>query len=157
MKGLDIRRAAVLGAGVMGRGIAAHLAGCGIEVLLLDIVPPGNADPAKRNAFAQGGLDLAIKNKPALFYDLADARRITVGNFEDDLHRLADVDWVVEAIVERLDLKRALYEKLDAVLKPGTVVSSNTSGLPLAQLIEGRSESFRQHFIITHFFNPCAT
>jgi 3-hydroxyacyl-CoA dehydrogenase len=154
MKGLDIRRAAVLGAGVMGRGIAAHLAGCGIEVLLLDIVPPGNADPAKRNAFAQGGLDLAIKNKPALFYDLADARRITVGNFEDDLHRLADVDWVVEAIVERLDLKRALYEKLDAVLKPGTVVSSNTSGLPLAQLIEGRSESFRQHFIITHFFNP---
>ncbi|MCA9526832.1 MAG: 3-hydroxyacyl-CoA dehydrogenase/enoyl-CoA hydratase family protein, partial [Myxococcales bacterium] len=139
-----------------GRGIAAHLAGCGIDVLLLDIVPPGeqSSDPAKRNAFAAGGLDKAIKNKPALFYDAADARRVTVGNLEDDLDALAGVDWVVEAVVERLDIKRALFERLDAVLKPGTVISSNTSGLPLADLVEGRSDAFRSHFIITHFFNP---
>ena len=156
IKGLPIRRAAVLGAGVMGRGIAAHLAGCGIDVLLLDIVPPGETsdDPARRNAFAAGGLQAAIKSKPKLFYDQADARWITIGNFDDDLAKIADVDWVVEVVKEDLAIKRGLFAKLDAIVKPGTLISSNTSGLPLAQLIEGRSESFRQNFIITHFFNP---
>lgn len=155
-KGLPIRRAAVLGAGVMGRGIAAHLAGVGIDVVMLDIVPPGETsdDPAARNRFAAGGLQAALKNKPALFYDKDDARWITVGNFDDDLDKVADVDWIIEVVKEDLDIKRALFERLDKIRKPGTLISSNTSGLPLAELVEGRSEDFRQHFIITHFFNP---
>ncbi|MFN3197870.1 MAG: 3-hydroxyacyl-CoA dehydrogenase/enoyl-CoA hydratase family protein [Bradymonadia bacterium] len=156
-KGLKIRSAAVLGAGVMGRGIAAHLAGCGIEVLMLDIVPPGEEksdDKAVRNKFAAGGLQAALKNKPALFYNKADADMITVGNFDDDLHKVAEVDWVVEVVKEDLAIKHALFEKLDAIVSPGTLISSNTSGLPLAQLIEGRSDNFKQNFIITHFFNP---
>lgn len=153
---LPIRRAAVLGAGIMGRGIAAHLAGCGIEVRLLDIVPPGETsdDPAKRNAWAAGGLTAALKSKPALFYNKKDARLITVGNMTDDLDALADCDWIVEAVKEDLDIKRSLFERLDAVRKPGALISSNTSGLPLAKLVEGRSDDFRQNFIITHFFNP---
>ncbi|MCA9539931.1 MAG: 3-hydroxyacyl-CoA dehydrogenase/enoyl-CoA hydratase family protein [Myxococcales bacterium] len=156
-KGLPIRRAAVLGAGVMGRGIAAHLAGVGIDVLLLDIVPPGetSTDPAARNKFAAGGLQIAIKGKPALFFDAkADARYVTIGNFEDDLAKVGEVDWIVEVVKEDLDIKRALFTKLDALRKPGTLISSNTSGLPLADLIEGRSEDFQRNFIITHFFNP---
>ena len=155
-KGLPIKRAAVLGAGVMGRGIAAHLAGVGVEVLLLDIVPPGEADPSptKRNAFAAGGLKLALKQKPALFYDKRDAQWITVGNLEDDLYRLSDVDWIVEVVKEDLAIKRDLYARLEEVRKPGTLISSNTSGLPLSDLIEGRSDDFRSNFIITHFFNP---
>ena len=155
-KGLPIRRVAVLGAGLMGRGIAAQLAGAGIEVVLLDIVPPGetSADSNARNAFAAGGLKAALKNKPALFYDNNDAALVSVGNFEDDLGKVADVDWVVEAVTENLKIKRDLFEKIDALRKPGALISSNTSGLPLASLIEGRSDDFRKHFIITHFFNP---
>lgn len=155
-KGLPIRRAAVLGAGVMGRGIAAHLAGVGIEVLMLDIVPPGETsdDPAARNRFAANGLQAALKNKPALFYDKDDARWITIGNFDDDLEKVAEVDWIIEVVKEDLAIKRGLFEKLDTLRKPGTLISSNTSGLPLAELIEGRSDDFRQNFIITHFFNP---
>lgn len=155
-KGLPIRRAAVLGAGVMGRGIAAHLAGVGVDVLLLDIVPPGETSdaPAARNRFAANGLQAAIKNRPALFYDADDARWITVGNFADDLAQVAEVDWIIEVVKEDLAIKRDLFQKLDRLRKPGTLISSNTSGLPLADLIEGRSEDFKQHFIITHFFNP---
>lgn len=155
-KGLPIRRAAVLGAGVMGRGIAAHLAGVGIEVLMLDIVPPGEKSdaPAARNRFAANGLKAALKNKPALFYDKDDARWITIGNFDDDLDKVAEVDWIIEVVKEDLGIKRGLFAKLDAIRKPGTLISSNTSGLPLADLIEGRSDDFKQNFIITHFFNP---
>ena len=155
-KGLSIKRAAVLGAGVMGRGIAAHLAGVGVDVLLLDIVPPGEQDtsPAKRNAFAQGGLNLALKNKPALFYDKRDAQWVTVGNLEDDLGKLADVDWIIEVVKEDLSIKQALYTEIEKHRRPGTLISSNTSGLPLADLIAGRSDDFKQNFIITHFFNP---
>lgn len=155
-RALRIRRAAVLGAGVMGRGIAAHLAGAGIPVLLLDIVPPGekSADPAARNRFAAAGLQAALKNKPALFYDPDDARLITVGNFEDDFDRLAEVDWIIEVVKEDLDIKRDLFARVDAVRKPGALVTSNTSGLPLASLVRGRSEDFRRNFLITHFFNP---
>ncbi len=155
-RGLTVKRAAVLGAGVMGRGIAAHLAGVGIDVVLLDIVPPGETDPSpnKRNAFAQGGLKLALKNKPALFYNTDDAQWVTVGNLEDDLDRLADVDWIVEVVKEDLGIKRALYTEIEKHRKPGTLISSNTSGLPLADLIDGRSDDFKSNFIITHFFNP---
>jgi 3-hydroxyacyl-CoA dehydrogenase len=152
-KGLPIRRAAVLGAGVMGRGIAAHLAGAGIEVLLLDIVPPG-AQGAARNGFAENGLKAAVNNKPALFFDKEDAGLVRTGNFEDDLAKVAEVDWIVEVVKEDIKVKKSLFEKLDALRKPGTLISSNTSGIPLAALIEGRSEDFRRNFIITHFFNP---
>ncbi|MBU0552743.1 3-hydroxyacyl-CoA dehydrogenase/enoyl-CoA hydratase family protein [Myxococcota bacterium] len=156
MKGLPIRRAAVLGAGVMGRGIAAHLAGAGVDVLLLDIVPPGETRETKsaRDAFAAGGLKAALKNRPPLFYDVADAARIEVGNFDDDLARVAEVDWIIEVVKEDYAIKRALFEKLDALRAPGCLISSNTSGIPLALLTKGRSDDFRRHFLITHFFNP---
>jgi 3-hydroxyacyl-CoA dehydrogenase len=147
----QIRKAAVLGAGVMGAAIAAHLANVGIPSLLLDIVPPGAQD---RNIIAKTGLEKALKARPAAFYSQRNAALITVGNVEDDLPKLAEVDWVIEAVVERLDIKHNLYDKVEAVLKPGTIITSNTSGLPAHMLVEGRSAEFRRHFLITHFFNP---
>ena len=153
-KGLPVRKAAVLGAGVMGRGIATHLASVGIEVLLLDIVPPGGASGSARNAFADAGLKAALANKPALFFDKDDAALIRVGNFDDDLEGVAECDWIVEVVKEDLGVKRALFERLDRLRRPGALISSNTSGIPLAKLVEGRSDDFRKHFLITHFFNP---
>ncbi len=148
----QIRKAAVLGAGVMGAAIAAHLANVGIPTLLLDIVPP---DAGKdRDKVARSGLEKALNARPAAFYSKREASLVTVGNIEDDLEELADVDWIIEAVVERLDIKHNLYVKLEQVLTPGTIISSNTSGLPAHLLTEGRSEDFRRHFLITHFFNP---
>src|SRR5947208_787875 len=148
----QIRRAAVLGSGVMGGAIAAHLANVGIPCLLLDIVPP---DAGKdRDKVARMGLEKALKARPAAFYSKRNAQLVTIGNFDDDLEELADVDWIIEAVVERLDIKHALYTKIEQVLTPGTIISSNTSGLPAHLLTEGRSEDFRQNFLITHFFNP---
>jgi 3-hydroxyacyl-CoA dehydrogenase len=148
----QIRRAAVLGAGVMGAAIAAHLANVGIPSLLLDIVPP---DAGKdRDKIARMGLEKAINARPAAFYSKKAARLVTVGNIEDDLEELADVDWIIEAVVERLDIKHNLYVQIEQVLTPGTIISSNTSGLPAHLLTEGRSEDFRRNFLITHFFNP---
>ncbi len=148
----QIRRAGILGAGVMGAAIAAHLANVGIPCLLLDIVPPHELKD--RNVVARTGLEKALKAKPAAFYSKRAAKLVTVGNIEDDLEELADVDWIIEAVVERLDIKHALYNKIEMVLTPGTIISSNTSGLPAHMLTEGRSEEFRKHFLITHFFNP---
>src|SRR5579883_3397850 len=148
----QIRRAAVLGAGVMGAAIAAHLANVGIPSLLLDIVP---RDAGKdRDKIARLGLERAINARPAAFYSKKAARLVTVGNIEDDLEELADVDWIIEAVVERLDIKHNLYVQIEQVLAPGTIISSNTSGLPAHLLTEGRSEDFRRNFLITHFFNP---
>src|SRR3989449_1022166 len=148
----QIRKAAVLGAGVMGAAIAAHLANVGIPSLLLDIVPP---DAGKdRDKVARMGLEKTINARPAAFYSKRTASLVTVGNIEDDLEDLADVDWIIEAVVERLNIKHALYTKIEQVLTPGTIISSNTSGLPAHMLTEGRSEDFRRHFLITHFFNP---
>ena len=156
--GYNIQRAAVIGAGVMGAGIAAHLANAGIPTLLLDIVPPAakdSADRAARNAIAQAGLDKALKAKPAsAFYTPRAAKLVTVGNVEDDFARLADVDWIVEAVLEQVDVKQDLFARLEAAVTPGTIVSSNTSGLPAQLLLEGRGEQFQRHFLITHFFNP---
>jgi 3-hydroxyacyl-CoA dehydrogenase len=154
-----IRSVAVLGAGVMGSGIAAHLANAGIPTLLLDIVPPDlKAEErdrrAARDRFAAGGLEKALKSKPASFFTPARARLVTVGNLEDDLGRLAHVDLVIEAVLERLDVKQQLFARLEQVVGPTTIVSSNTSGLPIAQLMAGRSEPFRKRFLVTHFFNP---
>lgn len=152
----DFQRAAVLGAGVMGSGIAAHLAGAGLDVLLLDIVPPDNpaAPPARRNAFAQGGKDKALKAKPAAFFSPRDAERITVGNLEDDLAQAGQCDLVIEVVKEDVSVKRALFQRLEPLLAPNTIVTSNTSGLPIALLMEGSGESMRRRFLVTHFFNP---
>ncbi len=154
----NIQRAAVIGAGIMGAGIAAHLANAGIPVLLLDIVAPdaqNSTDRTARNRVAQTGLERAIKARPAsAFYTQRSTKLVTVGNTEDDLAKLGEVDWIVEAVFEQLDIKRDLYARVEAVRRPGTIISSNTSGLPATMLLEGRSEDFRRHFLITHFFNP---
>ncbi len=147
----DIRKVAVIGAGVMGAGIAAHVANAGIPVVLLDIVPEGAAN---RNAIAQGAIDKLLKADPAAFMTKRAARLVTPGNTEDDLDKLAECDWIVEAVIERLDVKQALYRRIEAVRKPGSVVSSNTSTIPLATLTAGLPDSFARDFCITHFFNP---
>ena len=148
----QIRKAAVLGAGVMGAAIAAHLANVGIPSLLLDIVPP---DAGKdRDKIARTGLEKALKARPAAFYSQRFAKLVTTGNIEDDLPALTDVDWIIEAVVERLDIKQQLYTKLEQVMTPGAIITSNTSGLPVHLLTGGRSADFRRHFLITHFFNP---
>ena len=154
-----IRRAAVIGAGVMGSGIAAHFANAGIEVLLLDIVPPNlteaeKGNPAARNRFAAGGLEKALKARPAAFFHPSNARLVKIGNIEDDLAKCVDVDLVVEAVPEQMALKRSLLEKLEKLVGPGTIVASNTSGLRIAEMLEGRSASFRERFLVMHFFNP---
>ncbi len=148
-----IHKVAILGAGTMGARIAAHFANAGVPSLLLDIVPPDAAGPA-RNKIAAAGLDGARKSKPAAFFEASLARLVTVGNFEDDLKRLAEVDWIIEAIVENLEIKRSLLKKVEAIRKPGTIVTTNTSGLPVAKIAEGFSEDFRRSWFGTHFFNP---
>jgi 3-hydroxyacyl-CoA dehydrogenase len=156
---IPIRRAGVIGAGVMGSGIAAHFANAGLEVVLLDIVPPNlkeaeKAQKGARNAFAQGGLDKALKAKPAAFFHKNAARLVSVGNVEDDLEQLKSCDLVIEAIIERIDHKRALFEKLEQTLPEHCIVASNTSGLRISDMLQGRSESFKQRFVVMHFFNP---
>src|SRR5258705_576566 len=124
-----IHKVAVLGAGTMGARIAAHFANAGVPSLLLDIIPP-DADGAARNKIAAAGLEAARKSKPAAFYEPSLARLVTIGNFEDDLKRLADVDWIIEAVVENLDIKRALLKKVEATRKPGTIITTHTRRLP---------------------------
>ncbi|WP_260924910.1 3-hydroxyacyl-CoA dehydrogenase/enoyl-CoA hydratase family protein [Novosphingobium sp. 9] len=145
-----IQKVCVIGAGTMGAGIAAQVANAGVPVLLLDIV----RDPANRNAVAEGAVAKMLKTEPAPFMSKAAAKLVEVGNIEDDLGKIAECDWVIEAVLERLDVKQDLYAKLEAVKRPGTAVSSNTSTIPLGKLVEGRSEAFRRDFLITHFFNP---
>jgi 3-hydroxyacyl-CoA dehydrogenase len=149
----QIRKVAILGAGTMGARIAAHFANAGVPAYLFDIVPPG-ADASARNKIAAAGLDAAKKSKPAAFMDSSLARFVTIGNFEDDLKKLADVDWIIEAVVENLDLKRALLRKVEAVRKPGTIITTNTSGLPVGKIAEGFPDDFRRSWFGTHFFNP---
>jgi 3-hydroxyacyl-CoA dehydrogenase len=153
-----IQKAAVVGAGIMGAGIAALLASVGIPVTLLDIVPPDSADSrdrAARNRITQAGLDRAVKVKPAsAFFSQRAVRLVTVGNVEDDFERLRAADWIVEAVIEDLGTKRALYERIEGVRAPSAIVSSNTSGLPATMLLEGRGAEFQRHFLISHFFNP---
>ena len=148
-----INRVAILGAGTMGARIAAHFANAGVPSYLLDIVPP-DADAPARNKIAAAGLDAAKKSKPAAFMDASLARLVTVGNFDDDLNKLAEVHWIIEAVVENLDIKRALLRKVDAIRKPGTIVTTNTSGLPVGKISEGFSNDFRRAWFGTHFFNP---
>jgi 3-hydroxyacyl-CoA dehydrogenase len=161
----EINKVAVLGSGVMGSAIAAHFGNAGIQSYLLDIVPkeltPDEAakgltltHPAVRNRIVNAGLDSAKKARPAAFYSPDFAKFVTVGNFDDNFAWLKEVDWIIEVVVERLDIKQSLLKKVDAIRKPGTIVSSNTSGIPINQIKEGLSDDFRKHFLGTHFFNP---
>ena len=148
-----IHKVAVLGAGTMGARIAAHFANAGVPSYLLDIVPQ-DAEGSARNKVAAAGLEAALKSKPAAFFEPSLSRLITIGNFEDDLKRLVEVDWIIEAVVENLDLKRALLKKVEGGRKPGTIITTNTSGLPVAKIAEGFSDDFRRAWFGTHFFNP---
>lgn len=150
-KAMKIESAAVIGAGVMGAGIAAHLANAGIPTLLLDIVPK---DAKNRNALSEGAIKAMLKADPAPFMSKRAARNVTAGNLEDDLDKLGAVDWIIEVVVEDLEIKRKLYKTLDQHRKKGGIVSSNTSTLPLSQLIDDQSAAFAKDFVITHFFNP---
>ncbi|MBE2274048.1 MAG: enoyl-CoA hydratase/isomerase family protein [Flavobacteriales bacterium] len=160
-----IKHVTVLGSGIMGSGIAAHFANIGVEVLLLDIVPfelteaeqkkgLTKDDKAVRNRIATENFEKLKKASPALLYTPQFAERITVGNFDDDLPKIKNTDWIIEVVVERLDIKKAVYEKIEQFRKPGTLVSSNTSGIPINMLVEGRSDDFKKYFAGTHFFNP---
>jgi 3-hydroxyacyl-CoA dehydrogenase len=148
-----IHKVAVLGAGTMGARIAAHFANAGVPAYLFDIVPP-DADGRARNKIATAGLEAARKSKPAAFFEPSLSKLVTLGNFEDDLSKLSEVDWIIEAVVENLELKRALLHKVNAARKPGTIISTNTSGLPVNKIAEGFPEDFRRSWFGTHFFNP---
>lgn len=153
------RQAAVLGAGVMGAAIAAHLANASVRVLLLDIVPPNLSGddrkrPAARNGFALAGLERARKARPAAFFHASHADLVAVGNLDDDFEKLAGCDLIIEAVPELIDIKQSLFARLEKVVRPGTVITSNTSGLPIRDLLKGRGPEFRKHFVVTHFFNP---
>ncbi|WP_297984600.1 3-hydroxyacyl-CoA dehydrogenase/enoyl-CoA hydratase family protein [uncultured Chryseobacterium sp.] len=160
-----IKHVTVLGSGIMGSGIAAHFANIGVEVLLLDIVPfelteteqkkgLTKDDKAVRNRIATENFEKLKKASPALLYTPKFADRIKVGNFDDDLQKIKNTDWIIEVVVERLDIKKSVYEKIEQFRKPGTLVSSNTSGIPINMLVEGRSDDFKKYFAGTHFFNP---
>lgn len=154
-----IKKVAVLGSGVMGSGIACHFANIGLQVLMLDIVPfdlkeEEKAIPAARNRIVNGALQAALKAKPAALYDKSFASRITTGNFDDDFEKIADADWVIEVVIERLDIKKQIFEKVDKYRREGSLVSSNTSGIPIHLMLDGRSDDFKAHFCGTHFFNP---
>lgn len=160
-----IKHVTVLGSGIMGSGIAAHFANIGVQVLLLDIVPFELSEVEKkrgltledgkvRNRIATENLEKLKKASPALLYSPKFAQRIEVGNFQDDMHRIKSTDWIIEVVVERLDIKKSVYEQIEKFRKEGTLVSSNTSGIPINMLVEGRSEDFASHFAGTHFFNP---
>lgn len=161
----QIKRAAVIGSGVMGSGIAAHLANCGISTWLLDIVPKNVTEeqaqkgwttetPEFRNSIVNGSLEKLLKQKPAPLTSKSNLQLIKAGNLEDHLQHLAEVDWVIEVIVENLEVKQQLFERIDGVIKPGTIVTSNTSGISIEEMIAGRSDEFKAHFMGTHFFNP---
>jgi 3-hydroxyacyl-CoA dehydrogenase len=153
----SIKKVAVLGSGVMGSRIACHFAGIGVQVLLLDIVAKGaeaSEKPAERNKLVNDALQAALKSNPSPVYTKDVAKRIVTGNFEDNMKDIASCDWIIEVVVERLDIKQLIYDKVEQFRKPGTLVSSNTSGIPIHLMAEGRSDDFKKHFCGTHFFNP---
>jgi 3-hydroxyacyl-CoA dehydrogenase len=154
-----IKKVAVLGSGVMGSRIACHFANVGLQVLLLDIIPPDlkeeeKSNPSKRNSLVNAALQAAVKSNPSPIYKSSFVSRIKTGNFDDNLAEIKDCDWILEAVVERLDIKQSLFEKVELYRKPGTLITTNTSGIPISILIEGRSGDFKKHFCGTHFFNP---
>jgi 3-hydroxyacyl-CoA dehydrogenase len=152
-----IKKVAVLGSGVMGSRIACHFAGVGVQVLLLDIVPKDlavDAKPAERNKIVNDALNTAIKSNPSPVFYKDVIKKITTGNFEDNMKEITGCDWVIEVVVERLDIKQKVFEQVEKFRKPGTLITSNTSGIPIHMMAEGRSDDFKKHFCGTHFFNP---
>ena len=160
-----IKKVAIVGSGIMGSGIASHFANIGVEVLLLDIIPRelnekekakglSLKDSVVRNRLVNEALKTSLKSKPSPIYSQKFANRIETGNIEDDLHKIKDVDWIMEVVVERLDIKQQVFEKIEKYRTPGTLITSNTSGIPIKFMNEGRSEDFQKHFAVTHFFNP---
>jgi len=160
-----IKKVAIIGSGIMGSGIACHFANIGVQVRLFDIVPRELTDQEKskgltlddklvRNRLVNNSLQSTLKSKPSPIYHKDFAKRITTGNLEDDLHLIADCDWVIEVVVERLDIKQKVFEQIEKYRKPGTLITSNTSGIPIQYMNKGRSEDFRKHFAVTHYFNP---
>jgi 3-hydroxyacyl-CoA dehydrogenase len=152
-----IKKVAVLGSGVMGSRIACHFAGIGVQVLLLDIVPkdlPADAKPVERNKIVNDALAAAIKSNLSPVFHIDVVKKITTGNFEDNMKDIAGCDWVIEVVVERLDIKQKVFEQVEKYLKSGTLITSNTSGIPIHMIAEGRSDDFKKHFCGTHFFNP---
>ena len=153
----NIKKVAVLGSGIMGSGIACHLANVGIEVLLLDIIPENfktSQNKNERNSIVNKALTTAVKSKPSPLYAKNKLSNITTGNFDDDFEKIEDCDWIIEVVVERLDIKNIIFEKVDQFRKQGAIVSSNTSGIPINSMLEKRSDDFKTHFLGTHFFNP---
>src|ERR1035437_955222 len=151
----SIKKVAVLGSGVMGSRIACHFANIGIEVLLLDIVPKdATADKKSRNKIVDDALTFALKSNPSPIYRKAFAKRITTGNFDDNMKDIANCDWIIEVVIERLDIKKQVFDKVEMFRKAGTLITSNTSGIPIHLMNEGRSEDFQKHFCGSHFFNP---
>ncbi|NNV56608.1 3-hydroxyacyl-CoA dehydrogenase/enoyl-CoA hydratase family protein [Limnovirga soli] len=152
-----IKKVAVLGSGVMGSRIACHFAGIGVQVLLLDIVPKdvaADAAPAAKNKIVNDALQAAVKSNPSPLYSKTALKFISTGNFDDNMKDIATCDWIIEVVVERLDIKQQVYEKVELYRKPGTLITSNTSGIPINMLGTGRSDDFKKHFCGTHFFNP---
>ena len=160
-----IKKIAVIGSGIMGSGIACHFANIGLEVLLLDVVPKSLndkeeiqglnlSDSTVRNRIVRESLEKAIKSKPAPLYHSSFKSHISIGNLEDDLTQIADVDWIIEVVVERLDIKLQVFEQIENYRKPGTLISTNTSGIPIQLMLKGRSDDFKKYFCGTHFFNP---
>ncbi len=165
MKKRTIKKVAVIGSGIMGSGIACHFANIGVEVLLLDIVPRelNKLEEAKgltlespivRNRIVNDSLKASLKSKPSPIYNQKFASRITTGNLDDDLHKVKDVDWIIEVVIERLDIKKQVFDNIEKYRKKGTLITSNTSGIPIKFMNEGRSDDFKKHFAVTHFFNP---
>lgn len=160
-----IKKVAVLGSGVMGSRIACHFAGCGYQVLLLDIVPKelneaekakniSVESPAFKNRIVNDALQAAVKSNPSPLYHKDVLKKIRTGNFTDNMPEIKDYDWVIEVVVERLDIKQQIFDQVDKYRRPGTLVTSNTSGIPIHMMAEGRSDDFKKHFCGTHFFNP---
>ena len=152
-----IKKVAVLGSGVMGSRIACHFAGVGLQVLLLDIAPkdlPADAKPAEKNKIVNDALAAAIKSNPSPVYHSNVVKKISTGNFTDNMKDIASADWIIEVVVERLDIKQSVFTEVEKYRKPGTLITSNTSGIPIHMMAEGRSEDFKKHFCGTHFFNP---
>jgi 3-hydroxyacyl-CoA dehydrogenase len=160
-----IKKVAIIGSGIMGSGIACHFANIGVEVLLLDIVPRELTDAEKakgltlndkavRNRIVNSSLTNALKSKPSPIYQKRFAERISTGNLDDDLAKIKDVDWVMEVVTERLDIKKSVFDQVEKYRTPGTLVTSNTSGIPIKFMNEGRSQDFQENFAVTHFFNP---
>ena len=152
-----IRKVTVLGSGIMGSRIACHFANIGLEVLLLDIVTPDLPKESKKNErdiLVNKALNLALKSNPSPIYSKQFIRNIKTGNFEDDLDKIADSDWIIEVVIERLDIKKSLFEKVEKYRKKGSIITSNTSCIPIELMLEGRSDDFQTNFCGTHFFNP---